>query len=861
MAMLQLNRFERRCAALVAVAALAAGLTSGRAAARQQQLALPQDQAMPVELQAELNNLPIGQFFVRGAEPQSTDVAANTEGATLKVDPDLEAILKKAERYQADGNYLLATRLWQTVLEQSGDVLYSHDGQLYHSLADHVQQVLANLSPEALRTYRISADAGARELLAQARGDYDTDVLARIVKQYFLSELGDEAAFQLGQIYLDRHDFVGAARMFRRIVEVYPDPTVPIDEVHLRLAVAQAYLGNADGAAESLDAATRINAALASRRVDQVHEAIADAPHQQAAGEHVSAARHMALGSPFRRGVMPALPAGYFDRDLVPVWQFVFTPSRTFNAENYRGEFVAGPGEGGNGLENLLYANWREHHWRPAGDMLVSAQSIVFKGPADLLALDRHLTAATDKAQWRSVWLNQFVEDDATRIRNQIARAYGEESATVFGTTLRNPEQIQLFGDQIHQAMSIVGDVVYSLEGECYDPTADRAPTQRRRNDFQWGDVPRRTRSNALTAYNLATGEVLWRVPPVSDRLVSPRRPAVPRPDPASDEAAAEEPAAAPAEVIADPFAGAGFLGAPIGTGGVVLVPVTSDGALWLYALDPARQGALVWRSYLCDEPPGGCDSWSPIQLSASGSSVYVPSGAGVIFAIDALTGAVQFARRYPRTGRPNPYYERFGLDASQLVLDGWTQDCLIPVGNTLILVASDFDRIWAIDRQTGEFLWDVRNRPFGDKFDYVLGVYDDLLYVGGRESIAAISLKAQGRLEWVAYFRGETSYGRGIVTPEGLLVPIEDSIAWYDLHGSPDTPDGARLIRRVGVTWGVDAPVGNLVSDGERLWVAGANRLYVLQPQEPADPDASSAVPAALPSSIFVVQQLLNHW
>jgi hypothetical protein len=60
--------------------------------------------------------------------------------ASLKTDPDLEVILKKAERYQLDGNYSVACQLWQTVLEKSGDTLYSNDGQVYFSMIEQVEK-------------------------------------------------------------------------------------------------------------------------------------------------------------------------------------------------------------------------------------------------------------------------------------------------------------------------------------------------------------------------------------------------------------------------------------------------------------------------------------------------------------------------------------------------------------------------------------------------------------------------------------------------------------------------------------------------------------------------------------------------
>ena len=143
-------------------------------------------------------------------------------GAVLKTDPDLEASLETAERFKNDGNYRIATQLWQAVLQRSGDALYSSDGITYFSLVRQVEQLLAALPPDGLAAYRVIADAEAKEILAQADGPNDVTALNQLVRQYFISSLGDDAAFQLGCIYLDRFDFIGARRMFEKIVNQYP---------------------------------------------------------------------------------------------------------------------------------------------------------------------------------------------------------------------------------------------------------------------------------------------------------------------------------------------------------------------------------------------------------------------------------------------------------------------------------------------------------------------------------------------------------------------------------------------------------------------------------------------------------------
>ena len=119
------------------------------------------------------------EALARAEQERMLDMAA------LKTDPDLEALMEKAERYMSDGNYRVASTLWQAVLERSGDALYSDDQETYYSMVQRVEKVLAALPPEGLKSYRVTADAEARELLARS-GPQDTSALATVVQKYFI---------------------------------------------------------------------------------------------------------------------------------------------------------------------------------------------------------------------------------------------------------------------------------------------------------------------------------------------------------------------------------------------------------------------------------------------------------------------------------------------------------------------------------------------------------------------------------------------------------------------------------------------------------------------------------------------------
>ncbi len=770
--------------------------------------------------------VPIAGFdlAVMESDPQRVDPEL---GAVLKTDPDLEASLATAERFRNDNNYRVATQLWQAVLQRSGDALYSRDGLTYFSLVRQVERILAGLPPEGLSAYRVIADAEAKEILAESEDPNDVTALNKVVRQYFISSVGDDAAFRLGCIYLDRFDFIGARRMFEKIVKQYPDPSVEMDQVLLRIAMCQSYLGEIGLAKQSLDAAARVRGE--SSQVAQVRKTLGELSSEKSTSI-VNANWEMQLGNARRYGVMPAPPSSLMDTDLVAGWQYFFDPRDSYSSVDAEGSLLVGEGAYGSdaketksGTDDRLIKSWQEKSWRPAGYLLLENGKVYFKSAADLVAWDAEKVVEMmadpptepkikQVVAWRSVWRNAFEIDAATQMIQTIRRSwggYGNRGGSP--NTSANPDsvaEVQLFGDAIYQQMSIYGGRLYSLEGKRFD---EKNRSKARRVSPQWNTSFRRTRTNFLTAYDAATGDVLWTLPRQS--------------------ASTEDEAAIPEGEEAAWLEGGGFMSAPIGFGDLILVPVNSGGSISIYALDPAEQGKTVWKSFLCDEPESGAEAWSAISLSIEGSDLFVNTGMGVVFVLDPATGLVRFAKRYERVGTPDEFRRRSGWTINRLNFHGWSNDIVIPYGRQMICFSSDTETIEAIDRNTGEMIWRSDMSPIGYKVDYLLGVYEDKLYAAGRETIVAYDLKGEGRMIWGAdqLFDGKQSLGRGMLTPKGIYMPVEDSIYHFSL---PGVKGRSNLIARVQVDVGTGAPVGNLFSDGNLVWVHGANRLYALAPK-----------------------------
>jgi outer membrane protein assembly factor BamB len=747
----------------------------------------------------------------RGGKARAADDAADAMkdlaeqkfpgGAALKTDPEQQRLLKRAEQCVADGRLDLAAVLWQRVLDEAGDTLMTRDGRAYLSLADEVERTLSVADPQALATYRIQADGEAQAVLAKAAPDQEENALALIVRKYFLSSIGDEAAYKLACFALDRHDFVGASRLLTRILERHPDPSMPKSEILLRLAVASAHMGDAATASAALDAIGQIPGPRPESAVlDQVAQHLALAAQSNLLASASSHNWPMLLGNPTRTGRMKALPEAATSNTLSELWvredEMQVSQSNVPNQYGMMGGmvFMGGgrmrtPRQPQNRAQAVshddLVEQWREHKWTPTGMLLFEGGRVYFKTHEDLQCYTAN--AASDRPFWKSLWANRYTLDGMSAQLEMMVRSYGYQFA-VSSDKPRGLAEVHLFGDRVHQQMSIAGGVIYSIEGERYarDAMAPAKPEVPRQP--QWGVQPRRTRSNFLSAYETRSGKVKWH------------------------RAASDEDKEASQDV--------GFLCAPIPYGNLLLTAVTDGGTIWLYGLN-ASDGTTAWKAYLCDEPQNECKPWSPVGIAVDGQEAYVCCGAGVVFAVDAGSGTIRWAVRYPRaeTGTTQQMNQFYGGQQRRPVT-GWDDDTVIPMGRTLLVMASDSDQILALDRRSGNQLWPAPRTPSGmQEASYCLGVSGRGLIVAGKNVVRRWDIPS-GKLVWDSEI-GD-SFGRGCLTDDAIYVPVRDSIVKLDL-------EKGREQVQVGVALTTGDPVGNLFSDGEKLWVTGGGRVYAM--------------------------------
>lgn len=743
------------------------------------------------------------------------------DGAALKTDPELERLLKRAEQFALDGRYDLATVLWQKVLEESGDILRTADGQIYTSMAAEVERTLGKLPPEGLKVYRISADGEAHALMASIQqGADEEEALTKIVRRYFMSSLGDDAAYKLGCLALDRHDFVGASRMFSQIIEQHPDPSMPRSELLLRAAVASARVGDAAVAAQAM-AAVETDPGVRPPRatIASVKDYVARADQATAA----SAGSHnwrMQYGNAARTGHMQSLPKAAAEADLAELWTQEFDvllpQAKDLPGYGVNGRVRVGVGMGiGPAMilrssriqpnqaiqqpdtRESLVNTWRQKGWFPTGQLLFdndeSGSRVYIKTATDLTCWDAERLG--EEPIWRTAWLNLYQPDGGTNMFMQMNfQGYNLQTDGP-----RSLGEILHFGDRVHQSVAMSGDMIFNLEGrrvaKYSNAPLEPDAAQAQPVGFNYGSVPRRTRRNWLAAYEARTGKARWY---------------------RSADDAADKDAAKPASDI-------GFLAAPTPYGNLLLTPVTDAGSVWLYALS-RQDGKTVWKTFLCDEPQGGASQWATVGVAVEGREAYICCGTGAVFAVDAVSGVIRWAVRYDRTTQTDSRFQQvYGMQNIMKRPIGFQDDVVIPYGKVLVVLASDSDQIFALDRRTGELAW---NSPRRDAL-YPLGLVGRHLFVAGRDSIrkydAIGGRLLQDRVLNESPRQADAlSYGRGCLTEDAVYLPVKDSVLKLSTKDLAD-------ISQVGVSTVSSDPVGNLFADGDKLWVAGAAKVYAL--------------------------------
>lgn len=757
---------------VLAVGLLSAGAALGQQAQPESPRAVVPVQAGPAMAANGARRAPAAGAVNPAAEAESEDAPLRPGGTILETNSDVESLLDQAVQYLAEAQYRRGIVLAQHVVDKYGSVLTSPDNRFFVPVRTRVRRMIGRLGPEGLSVYRLTADGEARGLLggADPLTVRDPEVLREVVDRFFVSSLGDEAAYALANLLLDQHDYYGARRLLRMVLSEHPDPSIGRADLLIRVVVASARLGDVADARRNLAmlkqlAAPRAALVLAESQIGlgQPRPASPSDGWPMRFGDAAGDGAMAGLGDAAAGDGQPNLYAQAWDyrHDLMAPAQL--TGSVRISSSSLKPS------------RPQMVERWKKGQWLPTGQVVFEGDRMAFKTHHELICVDRR----TGKVLWKRA-------EDKESSGSVHVTSYSSSSLSASGVPATT-EEASLFGDPLGRSLSIIHGVIYQIEH--HDPVIELSASrrtsliQRRMQIHHSGSQPQTLSGSRLVAIDLATGKVKWR--------------------------------AGRTTRAGDPLKEVQFLGAPIGVAGKVIAPVLREGEVLAVAFDEAT-GAVAWQTFVCAPPMSEVFTPRPIAMAAGNGELYLAGGFGVLSALDAHRGEVLWAVRYDRDlVKPSGSHSSWMAPPGSTPR-GWRENALFCAGGLLLVLPTDAERVLAFDRSSGQLAYQVKV----DGPQYAVGMADGGLFIAGRDRLARYAT-ATGKLVWQAPVG--PMYGRAALTQDAIYQPQGQTVVRLDIAG------GKRLAETAAITPRGD-PLGNLFSDGRRLYGTGMEYLYALQ-------------------------------
>lgn len=614
-------------------------------------------------------------------------------GAFLEEDREVAKWIAKAEGYREAGEWSKCIDILQKVIEKGDESVVSSDGRLYRPVRSHCHRLIKEFGEEAIHAYRDAMDAEAKSLFDESKARRDAAGLAAVAARYFCSSIGDDALELAGDLHIDRREYSQALAAWDELYRHYPEDT-DVDRAYLaaKMAFVSSRLGRDGPARDYLEEAIR----LAAGRPFRI------------AGETIT-----------EEGLRERLLPGVEDPTPPDPMEW---PTAGGNAAHCR-ESVSIP-------EGMKL----EFHWldefenvqveqetpdrSPYGYVVprfedLPSTAIVISG-GTVITRDRGVLLAYHLGTYKRKWYPHKHED------GRSARTAGG-SAYPWGS-------IEDFG---RSSITVADGKVIVMEGK-----GRSAEISHR---MVWGAPPQGGGSTYLAAYDIETGDPLWR---------------------------------------SEEDEGLRIACAPTAWEGRLYVPAEQEGQFFVLALD-LDDGRLIWKTFICGSP-GNQIIQAGIPVAVEGGFVYALSSAGVVAAVDANVGALEWAARYESRPIDSGMSPNFwaGRNRTKASPEGWAPSAPIVRDGRLLIAPSDSNYLLCLNSITGALDW----RQKKDKqTTHLIGATSDRVITGGKRIFAHDI--TTGKVKWVSELR-DKYVGRGVVSRDHVYVPLKDRIVRFDIAG-----------------------------------------------------------------------------
>lgn len=728
--------------------------------------------------------LALGPAVVRGEIKQGRESRQNEFAAVLYPSEEATTLMSRARQGIERGDWKLAVDSLQRIIELPGEHILASDGDSFESARRQAQRRIASLPPTGLAAYRLMYDTEAAALLAKAADAHDLALLRSIVDQYLVTSVGDEAAAMLADWLIDEGQFAEAVAVLQLVKGIYPDSDLPQWALSGRLAVCYAGMGRRQKAESILKGvlASRPAGETASTRPGAM-PGTAGKPASPRAGDGPTPRDRLARirayverpRSEAEAADLSAWPVAYgrASRDgTLPAVEPSFTESHAW---------VAPLNLLDNSAEVEEFA--RRQKILPTASMVADGRLLVVKSGPVLQALD----VDTFEVLWRRD-LSPGRDDPAIIEATPGGRAGWQRTGAHAGRHDQldsDPLVRLLLRDSVSAGLSIAGGLVFTLEWASDPPAV--LPAQQQLRFWPGTTGLAATHPNRVVAYSLRDGRRVWE----------------------SNTALGES-----------KLGLVEFLAVPIPVENYLVAPCRVNTDLYAMVLDPAT-GQVARHIYLCGTGGGPFNSLYALQPCVADGVVYIPTGRGVLVALEASTWTIRWAVRYDSGGE-------------QAVENHWLPTPVIAIADSVLLAPLDADQLFCMDRATGEIRWRMER---GDS-RYLLGANDRFAWLGG-EQVQLVDVET-GKTVWEKKLADPS--GRGVVAGNRIYLPTVDGLVALDatsgerlqLSPAADELVLGNLLVFNSTLYSTDATRTREFPDLERGY-AEALRRHQAEPAEPA--------------------------
>jgi outer membrane protein assembly factor BamB len=630
----------------------------------------------------------VAQFQLRTRRAQVAG-QETTAGVYLPTDRSLSRAITRARERLADREYHEVLAFLQGVLARDEDSFLERAGDDHQQLGlkATARQLIGELPPEGYEAYELLHGASARRQLEAAIHAGDRDALAKIVRQYFHTSAGYEAALVLAEMEADQGHRLAAAELYRELIES-PRAAARLEP---QLSVAAAL--NVLLAGEADDAAAIIRALAKIKPSAQLTISGKDITLPGPGADPIAWLSGFA-GQPLVAGARDAnwlTLRGEANRNsqatggrphLRPRWE-----ARIIN-EPMVESFISGRSEDfvQRGIVKI-----------PGARPIAVGDVVIMRTPENIVAIDWK----TGKRIWETRD-EQELQPDVTAAEPMTG--IDRDQWTAQGKPLED----RIWHDALVTSLSSDGKRVFVVRGLSVSRDEEAGmgwqPQFMNRNNIESTAT-----TNQLAAYDIATqGKLAW-------ELDGGRN--------------------------ASKLAGAFFLGAPLAIDNTLYVMAEIRSALYLVALDPAT-GRVQWQQQLLGlEQSIALDPVrrrAGVTPSYAGGVLICPTGAGTVVAIDVVKREFAWVYGYPREVQSAEMRNFWQNQASQPQLvrgnNQWLDSSAVIADGKVFVTPPESSEIYCLELHSGKVVW---HRRQGDSL-FIGGVdQGNVLLVSGQSVIA----------------------------------------------------------------------------------------------------------------------------